>query len=89
MPFVGLGLGANSNSYKMYYNIYASNDSGLGGLVRPQAGALLKLGKDSKVAITGIVHYNYSNAGSTVFNYSNFSSIGFRLGVAFNISSPQ
>ena len=89
MPFVGLGLGVNSNTYKMFYNIYSNTDNSLGVLVRPQAGALLKLGKDSGVAITGVIHYDYSSASSPVLNYSSFSSIGFRLGVAFNIASQK
>ena len=89
MPFVGLGIGANSFSYKTYYNIYTSGDSGLGALFRPQAGFLMKLGQDSKIAITGVVHYDYSTVESTIFNYSGFSAIGFRLGVALNLKSDK
>ena len=89
MPFVGVGIGASTLSYKMYYNIYTSKDSGLGGLFRPQAGVLMKLGKDSKLAVSGVVHYDYSTASSTVFNYTSFSAIGFRLGIALNIKSGE
>jgi opacity protein-like surface antigen len=89
MPFVGMGIGANSISYSMFYNIYSSKDTGIGGLFRPQAGALLKLGKDSKVALTAVVHYDYSTASSSIFNYSSFSTFGFRLGFALNIPNTD
>ncbi|HRI78618.1 MAG TPA: hypothetical protein PLR06_03705 [Cyclobacteriaceae bacterium] len=85
MPFIGLGIGANSINYWMYYNIYTSKDNGLGGLFRPQAGILMKLGKESKIAVMGVVHYDYSTAASTVFGYSSFPAYGFRLGIALNI----
>jgi hypothetical protein len=82
-PFVGLGIGANYNSYKMFYNIYSSTDSGWGVLVRPEIGALLKLGSRQSWGIVGAVHFDYASTKSDKFDYPNFTNIGLRLGVVF------
>jgi outer membrane protein W len=81
VPFVGLGVGANYNSYSLYYNIYSSKDDGWGVLVRPQAGVIFKLGQKQSWGIIAAVHYDYSTAKSTYFNYSNFNSLGLRVGI--------
>ena len=89
MPFAGLGVGFTSNAYKTFYNVFNSEDNRLGLLVRPQAGALLKIGKESRMAFTGVVQYDYSSAASTQFSISGMSSVAFRLGVAINISDKE
>ncbi len=83
VPFAGLGVGANYNNYSLYYNIYASKDNGWGALIRPQAGAIFKLGQKQSWGIIAAVHYDYSTAKSSYFNYQNFASIGLRIGFVF------
>jgi opacity protein-like surface antigen len=89
MPFAGLGLGLSSNEYKTFYNVFNSSDYRLGLLVRPQVGALLKLGKESRIALSGVVQYDYSSAASDKFNISGMSSLAFRVGVAINITDKE
>ncbi len=83
VPFVGFGLGANYNTYALYYNIYASKDNGWGAMLRPQAGAIIKLGQKQSWGIIAAVHYDYSTAKSVYFNYQNFTTIGLRVGFFF------
>jgi hypothetical protein len=80
-PYVGLGLGANFNNYRVYYNIYTDSDSGVGFLARPEAGILVRLGSRRKLGLMGAVHYDYSTNKSDVVDYSNFSAVGFQLGI--------
>ena len=86
-PFAGLGVGANYNSYKLYYNIYSSEASGWGVLVRPQAGAILKIGEEMSWGVLAAIHYDYSTAASKDFAYTNFTNIGFRVGIVIGVGS--
>lgn len=81
MPFAGLGVGATYNSYKTFYNVYGNADSAWGLLLRPEAGAILKVGSRGAWGLIASAHYDYSSAKSEMFNYSNFSNVGFRLGI--------
>jgi hypothetical protein len=87
-PFIGLGAGANYNLYRLYYNIYSSDDSGWGFLAHSQAGAILKMGTSRNWGIVGAVHYDYSTSVSKSFAYTNFTNLGFRIGVVFGMSTP-
>jgi hypothetical protein len=80
-PYVGLGLGANHNEYTVYYNIYTDTDRAFGFLARPEAGILVRLGTRRKLGLMGAVHYDFSTNKSDAFDYSNFSSVGFQLGI--------
>ncbi len=80
-PYVGLGVGANRNEYLVYYNIYRDDDKAFGFLARPEAGILVRLGSRRKMGIMAAVHYDYSTNKSEANNYSNFSTIGFQLGI--------
>jgi hypothetical protein len=82
-PYAGIGLGANNNDYVLYYNAYRDTDSGWGFLARPEAGMLIKFTKRNAVGAILAVHYDYSTNKSEVFDYSNFSTIGFRVGLMF------
>lgn len=81
-PYVGLGLGANRNQYLVYYNIYRDTDNAFGLLARPEAGILVRVGARRKTGIMAAVHYDYSTNKTETYNYSNFSSLGFQLGIA-------
>lgn len=80
-PYVGLGLGANRNEYTVYYNIYTDTDKAFGFLARPEAGILVRLGSRRKLGAMAAVHYDFSTNKSDAFDYSNFSTVGFQLGI--------
>lgn len=80
-PYVGLGLGANRNEYRIYYNIYTDTDNAFGFLARPEAGVLVRLGSRRRVGAMAAVHYDFSTNKSEVMDISNFSTIGFQLGI--------
>jgi len=84
-PFAGLGIGADYNSYKLYYNIYSSSGSGWGFLARPQAGAILKIGKEMSWGVIAAVHYDYSTAMNKDFAYTNFTNLGLRVGIVLGL----
>jgi outer membrane protein W len=80
-PYVGLGVGANYNQYTVYYNIYENSQKAWGFLVRPEAGALIKFGPDRSLGAIVAVHYDYSTAKNVNYNYTNFSSVGVKIGL--------
>jgi len=81
VPFAGLGLGANYNSYSLYYNVYSAKDNGWGVLIRPQAGMFYRMGKQQSWALLAALHLDYSTASNAYFNYQQFATIGFRVGI--------
>jgi len=80
-PYAGLGLGANTNEYVLYYNIYEDAERSWGFLARPEIGILFRFTERSSLGIMAALHYDYSTNQSEKFNYGNFSSIGFQLGL--------
>jgi len=80
-PYAGLGLGANNNEYKLYYNIYSDTERKWGFLVRPEVGVLFKFSDRRSLGMMAAIHYDYSTNKSPMFNYSNFSAIGFQIGI--------
>ena len=80
-PYVGLGLGANRNEYTVYYNIYTDVDKAFGFLARPEAGILVRVGSRRKMGVMAAVHYDFSTNKSDAVDYSNFSTVGFQLGI--------
>lgn len=82
-PYAGIGLGANSNQYVLYYNAYEDADQSWGFLARPEAGMLIKFTKRNAVGAILGVHYEYSTNKSELFDYNNFSAIGFQVGIMF------
>lgn len=83
MPFVGIGVGATYNEYTQYYNLFTNTDKKWGLLLRPQAGAIFKLGKFESWGLITAVHLDYSTAKSKDFGYDNFMNLGFRVGLVF------
>ena len=80
-PYAGLGLGANTNEYVLYYNIYEDTERSWGFLARPEIGILFRFSERSSLGIMAAIHYDYSTNQSEKFNYSNFSSVGFQIGL--------
>ena len=80
-PYAGLGLGANTNEYVLYYNIYKDTQRSWGFLARPEAGILYRFTKRGSLGIMAAVHFDYSTNQSDKFNYSNFSALGFQIGL--------
>jgi len=83
MPYVGLGAGLAYNTYKVYYNVYASGDNVFGFLARPQAGVWVKFNERKNWAFNAGVHFDFSTARSKDFGYRNFMNAGFELGLVF------
>ena len=82
-PYAGLGLGANNNEYKIYYNIYDDREQSWGFLARPEAGILVKFGPRRSIGAMAALHYDYSTNRSDKFGYRNFSTAGFQFGLIF------
>ncbi len=80
-PYAGIGLGANRNVFTVSYNIYQDEEIGWGLLARPEAGVLIRIGTRRKLGAMAAVHYDYSTAKSSSYEYNNFTSFGFQLGV--------
>lgn len=79
----GLGLGANLNEYVMYYNIYEDRERKWGFLMRHEVGLFLRFGGRRSMAVMASIHYDFSTNDSERFDYSNFSAVGFQLGIIF------
>lgn len=78
----GVGLGAMHNKYRIYYNIYTEGEDGWGFLARPEAGIIARIPGKSFGGMAAI-HYDISTNKSEYYNYSNFSALGFQIGVVF------
>jgi hypothetical protein len=80
-PYAGLGLGANTNEYVLYYNIYQDAERSWGFLARPEAGILWRFTERGSLGVMAAVHYDYSTNKSENYNYDNFSALGFQVGL--------
>jgi hypothetical protein len=81
IPYGGIGIGANYNVYRTYYNVFQNEDKRPGFLVRPEAGMLIRFGERKSLgAIVGI-SYDYSTNKSEDFGNENFSSFGAQVGL--------
>lgn len=80
-PYAGLGLGANTNEYVLYYNIYQDSERSWGFLARPEIGLLFRFTERSNIGVMAALHYDYSTNQSEKFSYNRFSAIGFQLGL--------
>ncbi len=80
-PYYGLGIGANYNRYSLFYNIYEDSESAWGLLVRPEAGVLVKFGKYRSLGAIAAAHFDYSTVKMETYDYSGFSSYGFKVGI--------
>lgn len=80
-PYAGLGLGAITNEYVLYYNIYEDTERSWGFLARPEIGILYRFTRRGSVGIMAAIHYDYATNRSEKFSYSNFSALGFQIGL--------
>lgn len=80
-PYAGLGLGANTNEYVLYYNIYEDAERSWGFLARPEIGFLYRFTQRGSLGIMAAVHYDYSTSNSEKFGYNNFSAVGIQIGL--------
>ena len=80
-PYAGLGLGASTNEYVLYYNIYEDAERSWGFLARPEIGLLFRFTERGSMGIMAAVHYDYSTNKSEKFSYNGFSGFGFQLGI--------
>lgn len=80
-PYAGLGLGANTNEYVLYYNIYEDTERSWAFLARPEIGMLFRFSERSSLGIMAAIHYDYSTNKSEKFHYDNFSALGFQIGL--------
>lgn len=80
-PYAGLGIGANTNQYVLYYNIYQDSQRSWGFLARPEAGILYRFTERSSLGVMAAVHFDYSTNKSDKFDYNNFSAFGFQVGL--------
>lgn len=80
-PYAGLGLGASTNEYVLYYNIYEEAERSWGFLARPEVGLLFRFTERSSLGIMAAIHYDFSTNKSEKFAYNNFSAIGFQIGI--------
>jgi hypothetical protein len=82
-PYASIGFGANTNEYVKYYNIYDDRERAWGFLARPEAGILVKFGGRKSLGAMAAIHYDYSTNQSDKYNYKNFSTAGFQVGLLF------
>lgn len=81
IPYAGLGVGATRAEYFQYYNIYKDGDTSWGFLARPEAGILVRFGERRSLGAMAAVHYDFTTNKSDIYQYDNFSAIGFQIGI--------
>lgn len=82
MPYAGLGIGGAYHNFKLYYNIFSSSSGSWGLLLRPQAGAWMKLGERSSWALHASAQFDYATSRNEDLGYRNFANAGFQIGIA-------
>jgi hypothetical protein len=80
-PYYGIGIGANYNKFAVYYNIYEDVQKSWGFLARPEAGVLVRFGEHRSLGALAAIHYDYSTMKNRDYDYSGFSSFGWKIGI--------
>ena len=80
-PYAGLGIGVAYDKFAQYYNVYGSDGTSWGFLLRPEAGVLVGLKANSSWRIKAAFHYDYATNTNTDFGYKNFINTGFQIGL--------
>lgn len=73
-PYAGLGVGAQIQRYRLYYNIYQENDNGVGALLRPEVGFLYKPESFRSAGIKLSATWNLATGRSSDFEVQNYSA---------------
>jgi hypothetical protein len=81
LPYVGIGLGANRNTYTLYYNIYTDEAAAWGFLARPEAGIAVRFSERRSLGAMAAIHYDYSTNKNAEYGYKNFTALGFKVGL--------
>lgn len=84
MPYVGLGIGAQYSEQTIYYNIFESDDYNWGFLVRPEVGALIMPGNQSRWGILAGASWSYATNKNTSFGVDNLKNFAFNIGFFIN-----
>lgn len=82
-PYLGLGLGAQYSEQSAYYNIFVTEVDNWGFLVRPEVGALIKMGDHSGFNLSAA--YNYATNENEDFKIESLSHIAFSVGIWWNL----
>lgn len=80
-PYVGLGVGANLGTYNQYFGEFSNSRTKVGFAARPEAGALIPVGKSRESSIVIGAAYNYLPFKQD--NLTNLNNIGFHAGFKF------
>jgi opacity protein-like surface antigen len=83
IPYASLGMGIAFSEYRIFYNVYADNDSRQSFTVRPEVGTLFKVKEYSNWGFKGAVSYDFAANRSSYFDVKDFSAIGLNIGVVF------
>jgi hypothetical protein len=81
VPYAGVGIGAAYDKFAQYFNIYGTDATSWGFLVRPEAGILIGFKENSSWRLKAAYHYDYASNTSTDFAYKNFTNVGFQVGI--------
>jgi hypothetical protein len=83
MPYGALAVGMSFNEYRILYNVYGDSDSRTAFVCKPEAGIFFKVKEYSNWGLKSSMSYEYSTNKSSHFGISNFSALGFQVGVVF------
>jgi len=82
-PYIGLGVGGNYSEQSVYYNAFVSDIDNWGFLVKPEIGALIKMGDYSGFNVS--VGYNYATNENTDFKVKSMKQLTYSIGGFWNI----
>ena len=80
-PFIGLGVGTQYSEQTLYYNIFYTEETNWGFLVRPEIGTIVKF-NDEWGALLG-ASYALSSNQAPRFGFNNMADLNFQIGLVF------
>jgi outer membrane protein W len=82
-PYVGLGIGGQYSEQSAYYNVFVSESNNWGFAVRPEVGAMYKLGP--YFGLHANVGYSYATNKNEDFKMDDFKHIYYSIGAWWNV----
>ncbi len=82
-PYIGIGLGGQYSEQSAYYNIFVSESNNWGFVVRPEVGALFRLG--NYAGLHANVGYNYATNKNEDFNINSLKHVYYSIGMWWNV----